>query len=259
MAEVPRYRQIADALRAKVQAGGFRTKEDPFPGEAKLMETEKISQGTARNVLRLLRDQGVIDIKKGARPVVRSRWRVLRNANARLAATQWGAGKSMWDADLVEQKLTVDSIRVYESDAPEHVAAALGVTRVLVRDRRYLLPELGPDGKPAKKPTFRPVLLATSYLDLALVADTRIADDNPGDGGIYARLADLGYAPTTFTEQLMIDRLVDEEQVARLDMAHGATPIALQRVAQTADGRVVEVNDMLADPDAFVFQWTISA
>ncbi|EMF24625.1 GntR family transcriptional regulator [Streptomyces gancidicus BKS 13-15] len=54
-----------------------------------------------------------------------------------------------------------------------------------VRRRRFLV-----DSKP--------VLLATSYLPLSLVAGSAITQEDTGPGGTYARLSELGHAPVHF-------------------------------------------------------------
>ena len=48
----------------------------------------------------------------------------------------------------------------------------------------------------------KPVLLATSYLPASVVAGSAITREDTGPGGTYARLAELGYKPVHFREEI---------------------------------------------------------
>jgi GntR family transcriptional regulator len=131
---------------------------------------------------------------------------------------------------------------VGEAPAPGFAAQALGVAEdqpVLFRSRRFLVER-------------RPVQLATSYLPLDLVGGTRIAYTDTGPGGTYARLAELGQAPTRFTEHLTA-RAPRPDEVDRLELttAVGALVFQITRYAYTAAGRCVEVNAMILDATAY--------
>jgi GntR family transcriptional regulator len=86
-----------------------------------------------------------------------------------------------------------------------------------------------------------PVQLATSYLPLDIVAGTALAGTDPGPGGIYSRLADLGHAPATYAETARV-RPPDEDEARFLRMDPDQRVVTIQRTARTAAGRIVEVN-----------------
>jgi GntR family transcriptional regulator len=135
---------------------------------------------------------------------------------------------------------------VYEVAVAADVARLLGVDEgamVLARRR-----EMRASGEP--------VQMATSYLPLDIAAGTPIAEQDPGAGGIYSRLAELGHDPVAFAETVRIRRPADDE--ARfLDMDLDQRVIAIRRTAATAAGRVVEVNEiaMPAHQWELVYEW----
>lgn len=117
---------------------------------------------------------------------------LVRRGIPRLTREQWGSGRSVWEADLGGRDLVVDHVEVSEGAASENAARVLGLEvgeRVWSRSRRFVL-----DGKP--------VLLPTSYLPAPLVEGSAITQPDTGPGGIYARLAELGYGPIHFREEI---------------------------------------------------------
>ncbi len=89
-----------------------------------------------------------------------------------------------------------------------------------------------------------PVQLATSYLPHELAAGTAMAQDDPGPGGIYSRLAEAGHAPARFSESVRV-RLPEPDEGAFLGLDAEQRVLALRRIASTGAGRVVEVNDIV--------------
>lgn len=242
-----KYRPIADALRDAIQRGEYAP-GDRIPGENALMAKYGVTRPTARLALDVLKNEGLVAARKGSGTVVRDFKPLRRHGIQRLAEEQWGSGRSIWDADTDGRSLDVDNIRVQEGTAPAHVAHVLGLgpdEPVIVRSRRFVL-----DGKP--------VLAATSYLPAGIAAGTPIADPNPGDGGIYKRLAELGFAPTRFVEEIR-SRMPLPDEVEDLDLPVGTPVFLLCRVAFAADRVPVEVNEMVLDAMAYVLNYEFDA
>lgn len=69
--EGTKYRQIADDIRADIVSGrlpaGARV-----PGENALMERYSVARMTARQALAVLREEGVVDVRRGAGTFVRA-------------------------------------------------------------------------------------------------------------------------------------------------------------------------------------------
>jgi GntR family transcriptional regulator len=236
----PKYRQIADALRAAIEADEYEP-GDRLPGENELMTRHGVARMTVRQALAQLQAEGLTVARKGSGVFVREFRPIRRRGVERLAAGTAGEGRSIWDADIGGRELVVDQIEVSETEPPEPIARVLGPGRTLVRSRRYVL-----DGEP--------VLLAVSYLPAALVSESPIAELDPGPGGIYARLADLGYEPARFKEELRA-RMPTGDESRRLALAPATPVVLIYRTAYTAEGTPVEVNEMTLDASAYVIEY----
>ncbi|MFF3858420.1 GntR family transcriptional regulator [Streptomyces sp. NPDC002209] len=185
-----------------------------------------------------LRAEGPAEAHEGSAAIVR------RRGSRRPAAGVPGAGLFVREGDAEGREPVAEFLSVGDEPAPPAVSAALGLAEgvtACVRRRRFLL-----DGKP--------VMLATSYLDAVLVAGTPIAEPDSGPGGIHARLAELGHEPARFLEEIR-SRMPSPEEADRLGLAAGTPVVLVRRTAFTADGRAVEVKEMVLDASAYVLQY----
>ncbi|MGW6872663.1 GntR family transcriptional regulator [Streptomyces xanthophaeus] len=242
----PKYQRIAAALKAAIEAGEYGP-GDRLPGENDLMATYGVARMTARQALGVLQAEGLTEARKGAGVFVREFRLIRRRSIQRLASEVWGGGRSIWEADTEDREPTVEFLGVTQEPPAPAVAAVLGIGEepVCVRRRRFLL-----DGKP--------VMLATSYLDAALVAGTPVTEPDTGPGGIYARLAELGEAPARFREEIR-SRMPSPDEAARLALAAGTPVVLVCRTAYTAQGKPVEVNEMVMDASAYVLEYEFDA
>ncbi len=71
-ASKPRYRKLAEKLRAQISSGKFKP-GDALPTEMEICDAEKVSRHTARDALRILTDDGLIERRRGAGTVVAQR------------------------------------------------------------------------------------------------------------------------------------------------------------------------------------------
>ncbi|MFJ3924789.1 GntR family transcriptional regulator [Streptomyces sp. NPDC090022] len=246
-ARQPKYQRIAAALKAAIEAGEYGP-GDRLPGENDLMATYDVARMTARQALGVLQAEGLTEARKGAGVFVREFRLIRRRGIQRLAADVWGEGRSIWAADTQDRDPEVELVSVTEEVVPDAVGALLGLAPgapACVRRRRFLL-----DGKP--------VMLATSYLDAALVAGTPVTEPDTGPGGIYARLAELGQGPARFREEVR-SRMPNADEAARLGLGAGTPVVLVVRTAFAEDGRVVEVNEMVLDSSAYVLEYDFEA
>lgn len=243
----PKYQRIADALREAIRSGEYAP-GDRLPGENDLMATYEVARMTARQALGVLQSEGIAESRKGAGVFVRSFRPLRRKGIQRLSQSQWGEGRSVWATDAGDRTLVVDQITVTEEEAPEGVATVLGVEpgeAVCVRSRRFVL-----DGKP--------ILLAKSYLSAELVAGSAITQEDTGPGGTYARLAELGYKPVHFREEIRC-RMPLADETSRLSLAAGTPVIEICRTAFADEGRAVEVNEMTLDSGSYILEYDFDA
>lgn len=239
------YEAIADVLRTRIISGELPPGEK-IPSENALMEEYGVGRDTAYRALQVLRDEGLTVSRRGAPTRVRRFHPIRRSANRRLASEVWGSGASVWDLDVRDEHPEVRDVEVGEVDASVRIAAALGVRRgerVIRRSRRYFLDD-------------SPVMSAISYLPADIAAGTRIAEEDTGGGGIYARLQDLGHGPANFSEEIRV-RMPTKEEKEALELQRGTPVILMVRTAVDADGRVVEVNEMVLDSSAYVLDYDI--
>ncbi|SED03427.1 transcriptional regulator, GntR family [Streptomyces sp. 2231.1] len=243
----PKYQRIADSLREAIQSGEYGP-GDRLPGENELMATHGVARMTARQALSVLKDEGVAESRKGAGVFVRAFRPLRRRGIQRLAQDQWGSGRSIWSADIEDRTLVVDQVRVSEEEAPERIGAVLELNSddtVCVRRRRFVLDE-------------KPVLLATSYLPTSVVAGSAITQDDTGPGGTYARLAELGYKPVHFREEIR-SRMPSRDEAEQLSISAGTPVLLICRTAFADEGRPVEVNEMTLDAASYILEYDFDA
>ncbi|MEU9920792.1 GntR family transcriptional regulator [Streptomyces griseoluteus] len=243
----PKYQRIADSLREAIQSGEYGP-GDRLPGENELMAAHGVARMTARQALSVLRDEGVAEARKGAGVFVREFRPLRRRGIQRLSQQQWGSGRSIWSADIENRALEVDQVTVCEETAPDRISAVLDLSEdetVCVRRRRFVL-----EGKP--------VLLATSYLPTSVVAGSAITQEDTGPGGTYARLAELGYKPVHFREEIR-SRMPSKDEAAQLSMSSGTPVILICRTAFADEGRPVEINEMTLDAASYILEYDFDA
>jgi GntR family transcriptional regulator len=244
-----KYRVIAGDLRAAIARGEYPATAR-LPGENDLMRHYQVARATARQALAQLVNEGLAVARKGSGVYVREFRPVIRAGVSRLAARGWGSGRSIWSADIRDRELAVDQLEVRRAEPPEHIRLLLDLpddpeVRVISRSRRYVL-----DGKP--------VMLSVSYLPASIAAGTMMEYQDAGPGGIYARLRELGHAPARFREDLRA-RMPEPDETARLELPAGTPVVDLVRTAYTADGQIVEVNEMTTDSASYIFRYDFDA
>jgi GntR family transcriptional regulator len=233
----PRYEQIADELRARIEAGDY-SETGKLPSERVLTEEFDAARNTVRDALQLLRVADLIESRSGSGVYLRSFRRIPRDAAERLSRKQWGAGRAIWDKDLQGRDRNED-VEVFEADPPEHVARTLGVRGEKVWCRRKLY-----------RSESRIVQQSVAWYPADLVAGTAITELNTGPGGTYARLDEIGHGPARYSEEIEVRLpLSDESKLLGITMS---TPIILiVRTAYDANDRPIEVNEMKLDSDSY--------
>ncbi len=245
----PVYKQIADFLRVSIAHGRLH-EGDQLPSEAQLMQHYGVARMTIRNAIRLLQDEGLVVAEHGRGVYVRNRPPVKRLASDRFARRHRKEGKAAFitEAEQVGGSPQVDMIEVREGRAPAEVADRLKLPDeaiTVIRSRRYSL-----DG--------RPVETAISYIPGDIASGTPIGVPNPGPGGIYARLEELGHTLERFTEDVTA-RMPSPEETRVLNLPPGVPVFRLVRTAYDVDGRAVEVCDTIMAADAYQLSYELPA
>ena len=136
MSDRPAYKQIADALRSRIESGSLPPGEK-LPSESALTQQFKVSQGTIRQALAILRGEGLIVAEHGRGVFVRSRPKTRRLAHDRFARRHREQGKAAYlaEAEQENSRPRVDVFSVGPEKAPAEFARRLSVktgARVLV-------------------------------------------------------------------------------------------------------------------------------
>lgn len=245
----PAYRQIADHLRTDIESGVIAAGA-PLPSESELCDRYNAARGTVRQAISLLRNEGLVTSERGRGTFARERPPVRRLSQDRFARRQRKAGKAAFlaDAEAAGRVPEVRVLQVEPVDVEPEMAKRLGIragTKVLVRRRLYLI-----DG--------HPVEIASSFLPWSVVKGTPIAEVDPGPGGIYARLEDLGFRLKHFTEEVTA-RTPSQEEAAALRLSSGVPVFSLVRTAYDSEEKPLEVCDTVMAGDAFVLEYDLPA
>ncbi|WP_411089263.1 GntR family transcriptional regulator [Streptomyces sp. 061-3] len=247
---VPRYVQIADEIIQQIRAGVLNP-GDLVPSESELVERYGVSGGTIRKAMVEVRASGLVDTRHGKGSIVKDRPPVRLRSSDRFRASHRRGGKAAYLAESAQSGAAakVSVLYIGPMEAPEAIAERLDVpagTQVLARRRLYFRNGV-------------PVETATSYLPWDVVKDIpELFAENPGPGGIYARLEDDGHTFAEFVETLQA-RPAAKAEASELALSPGAPVVHLLRDAVTDAGRVVEVCDTLMAADQFVFEYRIPA
>jgi GntR family transcriptional regulator len=249
--ESPRsqYRQIADLLRADIEAGEYPP-GSTVPSEPELSARYAVSRPTVNRAISILRSEGLVRVERGRGTIVRELPVIRRDAAGRQRqdVREAGDARGAFQAELERLGLAARSeVEVSEAAAPADVARLLAIepgAPVLARRREMYANDI-------------PVQLATSYLPLDIAAGTQLIETDTGPGGTYSRLADLGHAPVAFTESVRV-RLADDDEARFLRLDAEQRALIIRRTARTSAGRIVEVNDITlpAHQWELVYDWS---
>lgn len=250
----PIYKQIADALRQRLDAGEYGA-GDKLPSESELMRQFGASRATVRKAFDVLMGEGRVESRRGVGIFVRippSALFVLRDTD-RLKRKTWGADKHSSrrrpferDAEESGARFRQEIRQLMEVPAPANVARHLAVNEgdlVFVRRRRISL-----DGRPAH--------LGDSYLPLDIAVGA-LREHDTGPGGTYARIEDAGHRLSHFDEQLTFRMPTSTERRA-LRLGPGVPVVDLVRIAHTRT-RPLECFVAVMAGDRYRFAYEIAA
>lgn len=245
---VPKYRQLANALRDRIRAGDYQP-GDRIPTEPALSSEFGIDRGTVRQGIAVLRREGLISVEHGRGSFVRKQRQVRRNLVASLQREYELAAAGEEPEGGLFKELTgeagdVDVPTEYDwVEATEDLADAFGVPEGTALLRRQYLHFI--DGQPHQ--------CTRSYLLADMVEGTPIAEkscERPGFGTI-GQLASIGVRVDR-AELGMRTWLATPEDMEALRMREGEPVIGYRRVVYAAR-RPVEVADV-ASPGEQVVQ-----
>ncbi|WP_433465161.1 GntR family transcriptional regulator [Spirillospora sp. CA-128828] len=219
---------IGNAMAARIVEGEL----EPgawLPSERELARAYGADRSTVRRALRMLADQGLVQLRHGSGAQVRTA-RKVRRAAADITR-QVGAWRGFHVSAQQDGRRPFTRTTVAEVEAGERLASRLDVpagTRVLERARVQ-----GVEGEP-------PVQTATTWVILEIVERIPVLRQvDTGPGGLYSRLEEAGHR-ITFEESVTC-RLPRADEQETLEIAPDQPVLTLWRRAYDQDDRVVEV------------------
>jgi GntR family transcriptional regulator len=241
-------KQIAASLRALIESGELPP-GGRVPSERELAEQYGVALQTAREAVKLLKNEGLVVGQAGKGVFVRKTPRLIRFGVERFSRAKRAAGMAaqQYEAKSLGLSSRQEVLELAEVPAPAWVATWFGIETeapVFVRSRREWVNE-------------EPNQIATSYYRPEIVEGTAIKEQSTGPGGSYARLEENGYVLTKFHEEISA-RMPNPDEVRQLRLPPGTPVINVIRVAMTKDGPI-EVFSSIMNATSAVFVYEFDA
>lgn len=241
--------EIADELRREIQEGRHQP-GNRLPSGSALMERYGVARQTVQNAIDQLRAEGLVLSVAGRGWYVSERKPIIRLARNRLSAAERTAGRGAFMSDAAAGNFKPGvTVKIFRQEATDDVRMYLELPadqphEVVVRDRI-----MRADGEV--------VQLATSYLPASIVGGTQLEETDTGPGGSYARLEELGYTLTHFTE-VVSARSPRPKEADLLQVPYGFPVIQVIRTAFAGD-QPVEVNYMTMSSERYQLVYQLDA
>jgi GntR family transcriptional regulator len=243
----PVYKQIADQLRAAIQAGDYPP-GSALPSETALARTFGVTRTTARQAVDVLKAEALVRPEHGRGVFVRHRPQIHRLARNRLTQQFREAGHGPYEVEVKQLGLepSVELVEVGPIVGPADINKRLGLRpgqRVLIRRRKMYA-----GGEPMQ--------LGTSYVPWSFAKGTQMVEPDTGPGGLYSRLADVGHKPERFIEEVST-RMATEDEARFLGFSAPQPVFFLVRTAIDATDTPVEVCEMVMAGDRWLlsYEW----
>lgn len=226
-----RYKRVADDLRAAIRRGEYGP-GDRLPSQPQLAERYGLTQGMIGRAMAILAAEGLIRLEFGRGAFVLEAPRVSRHRVIdRDYVSQPGSSSFAVEQERGGHVTKAPLVREPEAVVPPpEVAERLGLGEselTLLRDRRMWV-----DDAPSQ--------IATSYIPMTYAGGADLALPDAGPSVIYGRLAERGFGPVRFTEDIEV-RGATQDEARFLRIASGEPVFEIIRTAIDAEGRQVEV------------------
>ncbi|MBW5484959.1 GntR family transcriptional regulator [Streptomyces bambusae] len=229
------YLQVADALRARIEAGEWAVGAK-LPSRARFAEEYSVGQSVAQRAMERLIIEGFLEGRSGSGTYVRRPRKRLRLVRSRQRATR--AGRS-FRAEVAAQGQapTCESRSQARVPAPEDIAARLAIEPgdpCVLTDYEYLA-----DGQP--------VQLSHSWEPMAITQGTPVQrpETGPRQGaGVLERMRSIGVEIASAVEVPRPSRAT-QEQANLLGISVGDLVTRIERTYYDTGGRPVETADIV--------------
>jgi GntR family transcriptional regulator len=234
---LPKYLQIAGYLRDQIVRGDL-TPGAEVPSERELAAQWKVARPTATKALQVLRQQGLVEMRRGSGTFVRQTHSAPR-ARERL---ERAAAMGTMYSDAEE----VDFPFVGMVAAPDHVAVALGLgqpCRVVKRQRLI------------RNTTSGPVELSTSWFPEALASSApELLKPNRLRGGTLLYLADVLGMRAAYARDQACARVATDDERAALMLPPASPVLVYWLVACDATDTPIQFDEAVYPPNRWAFR-----
>lgn len=231
--KVPKVQRVAAALRDAIQRGVYPP-GSALPKVRELQASEGVAYQTARDVYRVLEDEGLIISRKGqgtfVSPIL---GKIHRDGTGRYikSAREEAGARGAFAGEIARLGMTPNSTTVITRERPpSQVAQILGThhsAKVLVRSRTMRADDTV-------------VQIAASYFPGDIAFDSPLEEQDTGSGGSKSRLADLGF-PQVRIRELLDVRVPSKEEATALGIPSERLVYEITHIGLTAENRAVEV------------------
>ncbi|MEZ0074450.1 GntR family transcriptional regulator [Planotetraspora sp. GP83] len=225
----PRHQQIASELRALIMSGDLAPGAR-LPTTQQLMAQYGITSQTVQRTLNVLKDEGFVVGRAGVGVYVREDLALAVSPASYMPPTgESEAYPWMTEAAKRSQRGTIRLLEVAKVQPPVNVALAFGMAendRVSMRHQVLML-----DDAPAE--------LAWIYHPLAIAEGTPLMERRKIAGGTPRLLADLGFPPREWVDNLSV-RLPTTQELEVLELPDDVPVIRTFRVVYADHVRPVE-------------------
>ena len=224
----PRYRQLADRFRKEILSGKYNP-GDALPTEMEICDRFKVSRHTARDALRILTDDGLIERRRGAGTVV-----VERGAPA--------FAQPIGDFDTILQYARNSHFDIVtEQAADEETLDRLGLTGDYVQLIGFRRVEDQP-----------PQAITAVYIRTDLAPDLATIKALPGS--ISEWIEEHKAVPVERVVQRMEAVALNKSQAKRLGVSEGFPALRTVRRYRDAGGAIILLSESLHPAGRFAYE-----
>ncbi|MGW6527431.1 GntR family transcriptional regulator [Streptomyces venezuelae] len=229
----PPSRRIADDLRRRIESGELSS-GDKLPSERALADEYGAARNTAREAVRILREQGLVTSKHGSGVFVREPQKLFRFGSDRYSLKNRETGLTPFRLECARQGKVprIDVPSIARERPPTDVAERLKVPAdeesVVHRENHYFADS-------------EPVQIVSTYLRWDEAQGTLLMQAKTGKDGIYGRLQDLGHVMTRVRDEISA-RMPTPAEAAILDLLPGVPVLDVLHTSLDQDEVPFEVS-----------------
>lgn len=224
-----RYKQVAEMLRDAIKRGEHPA-GSTLPSQPDLARRYGLNQSSISRAMAMLQAEGWIRTEHGRGSVVLEVPTVKRVRRIDKDYRSDPRGSSYADElNKAGVKPSTELVQCEAAVPPADIAEVLRLgesDEALIRKRHMFAED-------------KPVQIATSYIPMSVAGSVDIAMPDTGPSGMYARIAERGYGPVRFTEDIEV-RSATAEEAEFLNIASGQPVFAVLRTAFDGEDRPVE-------------------